>query len=255
MSWHAHCQKCSCYGYIPPLLCLDVESHIFFEREIVIRNRTRLFGTYVCGDFVSINTNELLRVYVILQVRATPGHTLGCVTYITGDGPNQPHPRIAFTGDTLLIRGCGRTDFQVLFLFHAKLSLTNTKKSDGSSSEQSAIASLKRLPRRLVYSSLICLQGGSSHELYNSVHSQASLQDSKVAFMLSMGKNSTFGLYICIDKQLIPIFGVSRFSHYRRIHWFIPLMTTKDSLYEPKVTFSSTWDSKSRLLLMPLAWI
>ncbi|CAI8595339.1 unnamed protein product [Vicia faba] len=47
-----------------------------------------------------------------LEVRATPGHTLGCLTYVTGDGPDQPQPRRAFTGDTLLIRGCGRTDFQ-----------------------------------------------------------------------------------------------------------------------------------------------
>ncbi|KAL3652496.1 Polypeptide N-acetylgalactosaminyltransferase 3 [Castilleja foliolosa] len=49
---------------------------------------------------------------LFLEVRATPGHTLGCVTYVTGDGPNQPQPRMAFTGDALLIRGCGRTDFQ-----------------------------------------------------------------------------------------------------------------------------------------------
>ncbi|GAV78686.1 Lactamase_B domain-containing protein [Cephalotus follicularis] len=63
---------------------------------------------------------------LFLEVRATPGHTLGCVTYVTGDGPDQPQPRMAFTGDTLLIRGCGRTDFQ----------------------------------------------GGSSQQLYNSVHSQ-----------------------------------------------------------------------------------
>ncbi|XP_004488663.1 persulfide dioxygenase ETHE1 homolog, mitochondrial [Cicer arietinum] len=47
-----------------------------------------------------------------LEVRATPGHTLGCLTYVTGDAPDQPQPRMAFTGDTLLIRGCGRTDFQ-----------------------------------------------------------------------------------------------------------------------------------------------
>lgn len=41
-----------------------------------------------------------------VQVRATPGHTAGCVTYVaTGD-------RLAFTGDALLIRGAGRTDFQ-----------------------------------------------------------------------------------------------------------------------------------------------
>lgn len=49
---------------------------------------------------------------LFLEVRATPGHTLGCVTYVTGDGPDQPRPRMAFTGDALLIRGCGRTDFQ-----------------------------------------------------------------------------------------------------------------------------------------------
>jgi len=49
---------------------------------------------------------------LFLEVRATPGHTAGCLTYVTGDGPDQPNPRIAFTGDALLIRGCGRTDFQ-----------------------------------------------------------------------------------------------------------------------------------------------
>ncbi|GLU14692.1 hypothetical protein SLE2022_312470 [Rubroshorea leprosula] len=49
---------------------------------------------------------------LFLDVRATPGHTLGCVTYVTGTEPNQPQPRMAFTGDALLIRGCGRTDFQ-----------------------------------------------------------------------------------------------------------------------------------------------
>jgi len=41
-----------------------------------------------------------------LEVRATPGHTDGCVTYVLDDHS------MAFTGDALLIRGCGRTDFQ-----------------------------------------------------------------------------------------------------------------------------------------------
>jgi sulfur dioxygenase len=41
-----------------------------------------------------------------LQVRATPGHTNGCLTFVLDD------QRLAFTGDALLIRGCGRTDFQ-----------------------------------------------------------------------------------------------------------------------------------------------
>lgn len=49
---------------------------------------------------------------LFLEVRATPGHTLGCVTYVSAEGPDQPQPRMAFTGDALLIRGCGRSDFQ-----------------------------------------------------------------------------------------------------------------------------------------------
>jgi len=41
-----------------------------------------------------------------LEVRATPGHTASCLTYVLDD------QSMAFTGDSLLIRGCGRTDFQ-----------------------------------------------------------------------------------------------------------------------------------------------
>ena len=41
-----------------------------------------------------------------LEVRPTPGHTDGCVTYVLDDHT------AAYTGDALLIRGCGRTDFQ-----------------------------------------------------------------------------------------------------------------------------------------------
>jgi sulfur dioxygenase len=41
-----------------------------------------------------------------LEARATPGHTHGCLSYVLDD------ESMAFTGDTLLIRGCGRTDFQ-----------------------------------------------------------------------------------------------------------------------------------------------
>jgi glyoxylase-like metal-dependent hydrolase (beta-lactamase superfamily II)/rhodanese-related sulfurtransferase len=41
-----------------------------------------------------------------LQVRTTPGHTGGCLTYVLDDRS------MAFTGDCLMIRGSGRTDFQ-----------------------------------------------------------------------------------------------------------------------------------------------
>lgn len=41
-----------------------------------------------------------------LEVRATPGHTDGCLTYVLDD------QAMAFTGDAVLVRGCGRCDFQ-----------------------------------------------------------------------------------------------------------------------------------------------
>uniref|UniRef100_V9L853 Persulfide dioxygenase ETHE1, mitochondrial n=1 Tax=Callorhinchus milii TaxID=7868 RepID=V9L853_CALMI len=37
---------------------------------------------------------------------STPGHTDGCLTFVLND------KSMAFTGDAILIRGCGRTDFQ-----------------------------------------------------------------------------------------------------------------------------------------------
>ncbi len=41
-----------------------------------------------------------------LEVRATPGHTAGCLSFVSAD---RCH---VFTGDALLIRAAGRTDFQ-----------------------------------------------------------------------------------------------------------------------------------------------
>ena len=41
-----------------------------------------------------------------LGVRDTPGHTAGCISLVLQD------QSMAFTGDCLLVRGCGRTDFQ-----------------------------------------------------------------------------------------------------------------------------------------------
>ncbi len=41
-----------------------------------------------------------------LEVRATPGHTNGCLTFVLDDHT------MACTGDALLVRGCGRCDFQ-----------------------------------------------------------------------------------------------------------------------------------------------
>lgn len=41
-----------------------------------------------------------------LEVRATPGHTAGCLSFVRAD-----HQAV-FTGDALLVRAAGRTDFQ-----------------------------------------------------------------------------------------------------------------------------------------------
>ncbi len=57
-------------------------------------------GRYLAdGEKVRFGTRHV-------EVRATPGHTHGCVTYVLDD------ESMAFTGDALLIRGTGRTDFQ-----------------------------------------------------------------------------------------------------------------------------------------------
>jgi glyoxylase-like metal-dependent hydrolase (beta-lactamase superfamily II)/rhodanese-related sulfurtransferase len=51
-----------------------------------------------------------------LEVRATPGHTAGCVSFVLHE------QRMLFSGDALLIRGAGRTDFQdgdAAQLFHS----------------------------------------------------------------------------------------------------------------------------------------
>jgi sulfur dioxygenase len=49
------------------------------------------------GDFIPLGTGRIHVLY-------TPGHTEGDVSYLI--------PGAVFTGDTLLIRDCGRTDFQ-----------------------------------------------------------------------------------------------------------------------------------------------
>ena len=42
----------------------------------------------------------------VLTVMETPGHTDGCISFLLEE------ESMVFTGDSLLIRGCGRTDFQ-----------------------------------------------------------------------------------------------------------------------------------------------
>lgn len=63
-------------------------------------------GGATCPDVLASHGDVLRFGRHALEVRETPGHTNGCLTYV--DHENKR----AFTGDALLIRGCGRTDFQ-----------------------------------------------------------------------------------------------------------------------------------------------
>lgn len=57
-----------------------------------------------CVDVPLKEGDELSFGSYTLKALETPGHTNCSISYLTGDR--------VFTGDTLLIRGCGRTDFQ-----------------------------------------------------------------------------------------------------------------------------------------------
>jgi sulfur dioxygenase len=75
--------------------------------------RTGMAAAYNDGSAVPMRTDLLLRDGDVLTfgtryvtVRATPGHTVGCVSFVADDRS------LVMTGDALFVRGCGRTDFQ-----------------------------------------------------------------------------------------------------------------------------------------------
>ena len=74
----------------------DTGSRIFAARDGGAEGADRYLEH---GDVIAFGTRHL-------SVRATPGHTSGCLTFVLDD------LLMAFTGDCLLIRGSGRTDFQ-----------------------------------------------------------------------------------------------------------------------------------------------
>lgn len=63
-------------------------------------------GTAGCSDRLLREGDRVSFGRYALEVLETPGHTDGCVSYVTADRA------MVFTGDALLIRACGRTDFQ-----------------------------------------------------------------------------------------------------------------------------------------------
>ena len=69
------------------------------SKSVVHRDAGAMCGDLLVTDGIHVQVGSL-----DIEVRYTPGHTNGCVSYLVDD-------RI-FTGDALLIGGCGRTDFQ-----------------------------------------------------------------------------------------------------------------------------------------------
>ncbi len=63
-----------------------------------------LHGGVPCADIKVKEGDEIQFGKHTIKVLETPGHTDSCVSYVLEDR--------VFTGDALLIRGCGRTDFQ-----------------------------------------------------------------------------------------------------------------------------------------------
>jgi len=58
------------------------------------------------ADLTAAHGDEIHFGERFITVKATPGHTEGCLSYVSDD------ETMVFTGDALLIQGCGRTDFQ-----------------------------------------------------------------------------------------------------------------------------------------------
>jgi len=69
------------------------------SKSVVHRDAGALCADLLVTDGVPLQVGDLE-----FEVRHTPGHTSGCVSYVMSDR--------VFTGDALLIGGSGRTDFQ-----------------------------------------------------------------------------------------------------------------------------------------------
>lgn len=77
----------------------DTLRTMFGSKSVVHRDAGAMCGDLLVTDGIHLHIGEL-----DFTVLYTPGHTSGCVSYLLQDR--------VFTGDALLIGGCGRTDFQ-----------------------------------------------------------------------------------------------------------------------------------------------
>ena len=96
-------------------LCYALDTHVHADHVTASGRLRETLGCKVGVSEVSgvanadlhLRDGEIIRFgEKELEVVSTPGHTNGCLTYVCRAAG------MAFTGDVLLIRGCGRTDFQ-----------------------------------------------------------------------------------------------------------------------------------------------
>jgi len=92
-----------------------IETHIHADHVTsawIVKERTgaRIVGTRASGatgaDVVVEDGGTVQVGSLVLEARSTPGHTDSCTTWVLAS------EGLAFTGDAVLVRGCGRTDFQ-----------------------------------------------------------------------------------------------------------------------------------------------
>jgi len=92
---------------------IDTHVHADHVTGAWLMKQTFQSPTVLSGDYAAEEVDVAAKDGTVLvfgdcalTVRATPGHTNGCLTLVTQD------QTMAFTGDCLMIRGAGRTDFQ-----------------------------------------------------------------------------------------------------------------------------------------------
>lgn len=95
--------------------CLDTHVHADHVTAAgTLRSRTSCktgvaaTAGVACADTPLRNGDRVTFGGYTIEARETPGHTSGCLTYVVDNGNRV----MAFTGDAIFVRGCGRTDFQ-----------------------------------------------------------------------------------------------------------------------------------------------